>query len=95
MLFISTSTFPYFSELLARANVQIYELNEEENETHNSNSKNKIGNYFQILPYDRKFDINKIEKPEIITYVEVLLPINGLGRMNWTAGPTLINSRSL
>ena len=45
MLFISTSTFPYFSELLARANVQIYELNEEENETHNSNSKNKIGNY--------------------------------------------------
>lgn len=47
MLFVSTSTYPFFSDMMARANIQIYELNEEENETHN-NSKNKVGAYYSI-----------------------------------------------
>lgn len=48
MLFVSSSTFPYFSELMSRANIQIYELNEEENETHNGKSKNKAGTYYSV-----------------------------------------------
>lgn len=42
MLFLSTSTYPYFSELLVKANITINEINEEENET-NHKGKNKIG----------------------------------------------------
>lgn len=45
MLFISTSTFPYFNEILIRANIQIYELNEEENGNHNSKVKGKFGSF--------------------------------------------------
>jgi|APTNR8051073442_1049403.scaffolds.fasta_scaffold03268_6 hypothetical protein len=48
MLFVSTSTFPYFGDMLARANISINELNEEENETHNTNTKNKVGAYYSI-----------------------------------------------
>ena len=48
LLFVSTSTFPYFGEMLARANITINEINEGENETHNSNSKNKFGAYCSI-----------------------------------------------
>ncbi|MER3328122.1 MAG: hypothetical protein RIF34_00985, partial [Candidatus Kapaibacterium sp.] len=48
MLFVSTSTFPYFGDMLARANITINEINEEENETHNTNTKNKVGAYCSI-----------------------------------------------
>lgn len=46
MLFVSTSTFPFFSDMLARANIQIIEINEEENETHSHSSKGKLGSYY-------------------------------------------------
>ncbi|TNE37302.1 hypothetical protein EP342_00030 [bacterium] len=49
MLFISTSTFPFFGEMLSRANIQIYELNEEENNSHNSKVKGKFGSYTAYL----------------------------------------------
>ncbi|MFA7327536.1 MAG: hypothetical protein WC121_12775 [Candidatus Kapaibacterium sp.] len=48
LLFVSTSTFPYFGEMLARANISINELNEEENETHSGKTKNKVGAYYSI-----------------------------------------------
>ena len=48
MVFVSTSTFPFFSEMMAKANIQIYELNEEENETHNVKVKNKAGAEYSI-----------------------------------------------
>lgn len=46
MLFVSTSTFPYFGEMLARANISINEINEEENGNHSA--KNKLGAYYSI-----------------------------------------------
>lgn len=46
MLFVSTSTFPYFGEMLARANISINELNEEEHGTHTT--KTKVGAYYSI-----------------------------------------------
>ncbi len=48
MLFVSTSTFPYFGDMLARANISIIELNEEENGNHSTNTKNKVGAYYSI-----------------------------------------------
>lgn len=46
MLFVSTSTFPFFSDMLARANIQIIEINEEENGSHGQGSKGKVGSYY-------------------------------------------------
>ena len=44
MLFLSTSTYPYFSQLLVNANITVNEINEEENETNHKN-QNKIGSF--------------------------------------------------
>lgn len=48
MLFFSTSTFPYFGDILTRANISINELNEEENGSHNHSVKKRISSFYSM-----------------------------------------------